>query len=125
MLLSSYTVFSLTYTLPTELGVNAEFYFLELVPIILMFTLCVVFTSRVLAYFEKRNQGGAQGEDDGRHVEDAKSSFLYQIFDQLNTIVLLLMMLGCKLFEIGRTLPCHHTVRLLPHPTLFALLCLR
>ena len=108
MLLSSYSVFGLTYVLPTELGVNMEYYFLEIVPIVIMLTACVVCTSRVMDYFERRSRRGAQGRpeverqiDPERENEEAKRSLLFQIGEQLNAIVLLLMMLGCKFYVLA------------------------
>ena len=108
MLLSSYAVFGLTYILPTQLGAHLEYYFLELVPITLNLTLCVIFTSDVMLYFEKRDQKGAQSEREGgrdiseltdesmRRTGGTTNAFVFDVGTHLNTIALLLMMLGCK-----------------------------
>ena len=108
MLLSSYAVFGLTYILPTQLGAHLEYYFLELVPVTLTLTLCVIFTSHFMHYFERRNQKRAQSEHEGgrdiseltnesmRRNGGTTSTFLSRISDPLNTIVLVLVMLGCK-----------------------------
>ena len=109
MLLSSYAVYGLMYILPTQLGAHLEYYFLELVPITLNLTVCVIFTSNLMLYFERRNRKGAESErESGRDISELSnesmrqngggttSTFLLHLVTHLNTIVLVLMMLGCK-----------------------------
>ena len=128
MLLSSYTVSSLTYVLPTELGFHVEYYFLELVPIVLNLTVCIVCTARIMDFFEKRNQTGAREEGEAgldgverrnqTGQDEAGGSLFFEIGKHLNTMVLVLMILGCE-FDVpslhmsGYGLLCHFTSVLL------------
>ena len=111
MLLSGYTVFSLTYFLPTGLGAHLEFYFLELVALALNLTLCVIFTSYFMQYFELRdrqnNRGDQEGQEEGEREDQAsrnkgKNNMIVQI---LNLMVLLLVMLGCKFESLKLCFP--------------------
>ena len=112
MLFSGLVASGLTYVLPTRLGAHLEFYFLELVPIILNLTFCVIFTSALMDFFERRDRNRVRGEREvgagagarageqndpapPRNNEDG-ASFLAQIAQLANTTTLLLIMLGCE-----------------------------
>ena len=107
MLLSTCAVSGLTYVLPRQLGVHVEYYFLELVSITLRITACVVFTSWIMDYFQKRDRKGARGEreagpggerNDPASQNDQDGHALLPVFAQVtNWIVLVLMMTGCEL----------------------------
>lgn len=104
MLLSSYTAWSLTYHLPTQLGVHTDYYFLELIPFALNGTLCVVFAAVVMDYFERRdrvsNGANREAEDDNEPNDQAlpneRRNFFRKALQLLNTMILLLTMLACK-----------------------------
>ena len=61
MVLSCSANVGLTYFLPLAYGAYPEYYFLEVVPITLCFTLCVIITRRVMrAYLDSMQEGGKQ-----------------------------------------------------------------
>ena len=114
MLLSGLAAFGLTYVLPTQLEGHLEYYFLELVPITLNLTFCVIFTSALMDFFERRDRnrvrderevgaGAGAGEQNDpappRNDEDG-ASILAQIAQIANTTTLLLIMLGCEFFAV-------------------------
>ena len=105
MLLSGLTVYGLTYVLPTLLGGQLEYYFLELVAIILQLTVCVIFTSLLMDFFERRDRHGARGEHEvgasaggerNNSNDEDGNSVLAMLAQIANTTFLMLMMLGCK-----------------------------
>lgn len=58
MTLSGYGAYGLTYYLPIALGASPEFYHLNLIPMILDFTVCILFTRRVMrAYYNSMQEG--------------------------------------------------------------------
>ena len=109
MLFSSYAVYGLMYFLPKELGVNVEYYMLEILPIVLNLTVCIIFTSLLMDFFEKRNR---QNERDNQEAEDGAGQndpdlrndegvgLFSEIVQQLNTMVLMLVMLGCEFLQL-------------------------
>jgi len=61
MVLSCSANFGLTYFLPLAYGAFPEYYFLDIVPMILDFTVCVIITRRVMrAYLDSMQEGGKQ-----------------------------------------------------------------
>ena len=61
IVLSSSANVGLTAFLPLAYGACPQYYFLDLVPIILCFTLCIIFTRRVMrAYLDSMQEGGKQ-----------------------------------------------------------------
>ena len=109
MLFSSYAVWGLLYFLPKELGANVEYTMLELVPIVLNLTVCIIFTSLLMDFFEKRNRQNERrnqeaedgaGQNDPALRIDEGGSFFSQIVQILNTMVLLLVMLGCEFLHL-------------------------
>ena len=109
MLLSAFGVYSLSYVLPTALGIPLEYYCLELISIALNLSVCVIFTSMLMEHFEVRDrhanahQGGSRGgpipgQTQALRGEDqnqgSKATLASELADQLNTILLLLFMLG-------------------------------
>ena len=60
MVLSTSANVGLTAFLPLAYGACPQYYFLDLVPIILCFTLCIIFTRRVMRAYLDSVQGGKQ-----------------------------------------------------------------
>ena len=109
MLFSGYAVYGLMYFLPQELGANVEYYMLEVIPIVLNLTVCIIFTSFLMDFFEKRNrrnergnqeaEDGAGQNDPALRNDEGRNPFS-QIVQILNTIVLVLVMLGCEFLQL-------------------------
>ena len=109
MLFSGYAVYGLMYFLPQELGANVEYYMLEVIPIVLNLTVCIIFTSLLMDFFENRNrqnERGNQEAEDGAGQNDPAlrndkgRSLFSEIVQILNMMVLLLVMLGCEFLQL-------------------------
>ena len=109
MLFSGYAVYGIMYFLPKELGVNVEYYMLEVVPIVLNLTVCIIFTSLLMDFFEKRNRKNERGnpetedgagQNDPALRNDEGRIHFSQLVQVLNVMVLILVMLGCEFLQL-------------------------
>jgi len=108
MLLSGLAVFGPTYVLPKLLGAQLEYYFLELVAITLQLTVCIIFTSLLMDFFERRDRDGARGErdvgagaggernDSAPRNDEGGNRVLAIVAQVANTTFLVLIMVGCE-----------------------------
>ena len=107
MLLSSYFVYGLAYVLPATLGARLEYYQLDIVPVGIMFTACLVLTATVMGWFEQRDRRRVIGQpaesaaatveispEEEDAAEEEASSLAKDVLEEVNTIVLVGCLIG-------------------------------
>ena len=122
MLLSGCTFFGITYLLPVSQGASPEFYFLDVIPIILTMTVGIVLTRILMrAYLDfvqgDQDHSTSTDESKGKESSTAKSaasrrgskkdkkakessSIWKNVLDMTNLFLLIFMMLGCESLPI-------------------------
>lgn len=117
MLLSGWIITGIAYLLPLSQGASPEFYYLDVIPIALNFTVGIVVTRLLMrAYLEwmqKRGQTGTQHDlGESRHAEkkkintNEKSGIWKETVPVLNGILLIFMAIGCEsLSKYAQDLP--------------------
>ena len=104
MLLLTCLAVGITYLLPAALGTPIEYYFLDTMPILLAFTLCVVVTAMIMQYFDAREREGISapaGQAGERAVRgDSEVGFLQNFLNLLNVGAIGTVTLSCKLMFI-------------------------
>ena len=136
MLSSTLFTGGLFYILPVSLGVPLEYYFGDAVSFLLGFTVCVLFTAKVMQFFRKRDlqrgvvadreeRDNVVADEDGVGEVAKKGGCFQEAVSELNVIAIASVAMGCWfLFHAtsspNLSLPCkasfHSSVTVAPQP---------